>query len=103
MIKIYPPLITVNGRKVKERIKMNIKISIDSLLKDICILGDINNKIALIGNNGSGKTTILKCLAGVCMPTVGKIDYYDNVSFTYPINFFDYNKWIRYIKNNVFL
>jgi ABC-type polysaccharide/polyol phosphate transport system ATPase subunit len=32
------------------------------------------DKIALIGNNGSGKTTLLKLIAGLYLPTEGRVD-----------------------------
>jgi ABC-type polysaccharide/polyol phosphate transport system ATPase subunit len=32
------------------------------------------DKIAVIGNNGSGKTTLLKLIAGIYLPTRGRID-----------------------------
>lgn len=86
----------------KKGIDMNIEICIANLLDNIKISADMGNKIALKGSNGSGKTTILKCLAGMCMPTKGKIDYDETASFTYPLNFMCYLKWTSYIKNNVF-
>jgi len=80
---------------------MNISISVSSILNDINILGEDSSKIALVGNNGSGKTTILKCLSGLCMATSGMINYDADVSFAFPLSFTKYNKWIRYIKDNV--
>ena len=80
---------------------MNINISISSILNDINISGEDSSKIALVGNNGSGKTTILRCLSGLCMGTSGIINYDLDASFTFPMSFTKYNKWIRYIKDNV--
>lgn len=41
------------------------------------------DKIALIGNNGRGKTTLLKLLAGVLQPDAGKITYGHQVDIGY--------------------
>jgi ATPase subunit of ABC transporter with duplicated ATPase domains len=41
------------------------------------------DKIALIGNNGRGKTTLLKLLAGVFLPDSGKLTYGHHVDIGY--------------------
>ena len=53
------------------------------ILKDISL--DINKgeKIALIGENGSGKTTILKMINEIEKPTSGKISIRKNTSIGY--------------------
>lgn len=81
---------------------MNIAIRIDNVLENVKISADIGDKIALRGENGSGKTTILKCLAGMCMAMVGEIKYDELTLFRYPLNFMTYIQWISYIKKNVF-
>lgn len=44
--------------------KYNKIISRDSLIKDITFKIDDHDKVAIIGVNGAGKTTILKIIAG---------------------------------------
>jgi ABC-type polysaccharide/polyol phosphate transport system ATPase subunit len=43
-------------------------------LQDINLDVTRGDKIALVGNNGSGKTTLLKLIAGLYLPTSGRID-----------------------------
>lgn len=35
--------------------------------------------LGVVGENGNGKTTLLRCLAGQLYPTTGHIDYYENI------------------------
>ncbi|NOY74664.1 MAG: ABC-F family ATP-binding cassette domain-containing protein [Kiritimatiellaeota bacterium] len=44
----------------------------ENVLEDIELKIDRGAKIALVGYNGTGKTTLLKLLAGVILPTAGK-------------------------------
>ncbi|MED5306831.1 MAG: ABC transporter ATP-binding protein [Bacteroidota bacterium] len=60
-----------------------------------------SEKIAFVGNVGSGKTTILKILCGILIPKVGEI-YIDDVSFK-EIDWFNFRKSISYVSQNVFL
>ncbi len=60
-----------------------------------------SEKIAFVGNVGSGKTTILKILCGILIPKVGKI-FIDDVSFK-EIDWFNFRKSISYVSQNVFL
>ncbi|NLB25517.1 MAG: ABC-F family ATP-binding cassette domain-containing protein, partial [Bacteroidales bacterium] len=43
------------------------------LLKDISFIINKGEKIGLTGRNGTGKTTLLKLLAGISEPSSGKI------------------------------
>lgn len=45
----------------------------DYILKDINLTIKANEKIALVGKNGAGKTTMVKLLLGLYKPTKGKI------------------------------
>ena len=60
-----------------------------------------SEKIAFVGNVGSGKTTILKILCGILIPKVGEI-YIDDLSFK-EIDWFNFRKSISYVSQNVFL
>ena len=60
-----------------------------------------SDKIAFVGNVGSGKTTILKILCGILIPKVGEM-YIDDTSFK-QIDWFNFRKSISYVSQNVFL
>lgn len=47
------------------------------VLKDVSCFIEPGEKIAIVGNNGSGKTTFIQCLVGLYKPTRGKI-YFDS-------------------------
>lgn len=49
-------------------------------LKNISFQIDRGDAVALIGKNGSGKSTMLKILAGVMYPTKGKVDVRGSVA-----------------------
>jgi ATP-binding cassette subfamily F protein 3 len=63
---LSPPLIALN------------KISVgyepgDPILQDVDLRIDMDDRIALIGANGNGKSTMMKMLAGRLMPEAGKL------------------------------
>ena len=49
------------------------KFASTHVLDDIDLTIAAGEIVAVIGLNGAGKTTLLRCLAGVVVPTVGKI------------------------------
>ncbi len=53
-----------------------------------------NRLIGIIGENGIGKTTLLKIIAGVCEYREGTIDYAD-ISISYLFNREDFYKWMK--------
>jgi ATPase subunit of ABC transporter with duplicated ATPase domains len=44
---------------------------------------EVGERIAVIGANGVGKTTLLKCLAGELMPDAGTVKWSENVALGY--------------------
>jgi ATPase subunit of ABC transporter with duplicated ATPase domains len=44
---------------------------------------EAGERIAIIGPNGIGKTTLMRCLAGELRPTAGKIDWVENAQVGY--------------------
>lgn len=53
------------------------------VLKDINLTVEAGERIAIIGANGVGKTTLLRCLAGDLAPTSGEINWVENASLGY--------------------
>lgn len=43
------------------------------VLKDVSLTSEPGQCIALIGPNGCGKTTLIKCILGMVIPTAGQI------------------------------
>lgn len=52
---------------------LNFSYGSDSVLKDISFDAEENNIISILGPNGVGKTTLLKCLCNVHKPQTGEI------------------------------
>ena len=59
----------------------NVHKQFDKLkvLKDVNLKLESGNIIALIGANASGKTTLIKTLLGMVIPTSGEIYFKDNL------------------------
>ncbi len=80
---------------------MEINIDINNIMPNINIKRNENEKIAIIGNNGAGKSILLKSLAGIYYPSKGIIKYDDKNCFKFPLNYIESWKWRTYVKNNV--
>ena len=63
-----------------ENLHKNFKENI--VLNDIDLKVKPNNVTTIVGPNGSGKTTIIKCILGMLIPKRGKI-YIDNINISY--------------------
>jgi ABC-type multidrug transport system ATPase subunit len=50
------------------------------VVKDVNIDWDTNGVYAILGGNGSGKSTTLRMLAGMLSPSRGAVEYYDGES-----------------------
>ena len=79
---------------------MEVCIS-NRILKEIRFNIEKDTRIAIIGRNASGKTTLLKCISGLLMPTDGMINYSNGNKFEFPLGFFQYLKWKKYIRKNI--
>ena len=55
----------------------------EKLFTDFNLAVDAGERVAIIGPNGIGKTTLLKCLAGVLEPATGSMKWPDNAQIGY--------------------
>ncbi len=53
------------------------------LFKDFDVMVPVGERVAVIGPNGIGKTTLLRCLAGDLEPSSGEIKWSENVKLGY--------------------
>ncbi|MEO5286241.1 ABC transporter ATP-binding protein [Limosilactobacillus allomucosae] len=70
-------------------------ISKDEILHDISFELGLNEKLAIIGSNGVGKSTLLKLLVGILQPSKGKIKRTSDVAMVFQSNLLDKNLSIR--------
>ncbi|MCQ6527836.1 ATP-binding cassette domain-containing protein [Bacillus mycoides] len=54
------------------------------VLKDICFDMNHQDKVAIIGKNGVGKSTLLKVIAGLLIPDEGEVLFQNNSLFNTP-------------------
>ena len=80
---------------------MEICVKIEDIKEKILLIIGENEKVAIFGKNGVGKTTFLRAIAGLYVPQKGYIKYDEEVKVNFPINFLSYYKWMQYIKSNV--
>lgn len=58
------------------------KGTVKKAVDDVSFVIHKGERVALIGKNGSGKTTIMKMIQGTCFPTEGKVKIKGTPSFT---------------------
>ena len=63
--------------------KLSINYGIKELLKDADLYLEPGDKIGVIGINGTGKSTFLRCLAGLEQPDRGTVTRYPNVQVVF--------------------
>lgn len=68
-------MISVNG--------LSVEFSARSLFKDVSFVINPNDKIALMGKNGAGKSTMMKIIAGVQKPNRGSIQCAEGTVIAY--------------------
>jgi ATP-binding cassette subfamily F protein 3 len=52
---------------------IGVEFNGETLFKDVSFVVNPNDKIALMGKNGAGKSTMMKIIAGVTKPTMGNV------------------------------
>ena len=88
-IKSMKPIVfkpsTDNSRLVAEFFKASVKYpnSSNKILKDLSIKITKNDRIGLLGKNGTGKSTFLKTLIGELEVSIGTIKIKKNLEFSY--------------------
>lgn len=53
------------------------------LFKDLNLMIEVGERVAIIGSNGVGKTSLLRCLQGDLLPSAGEIKWSENASIGY--------------------
>lgn len=72
--------------KLLEIRSLSVKYGNNSALQDVNFDIYNNDFIGIIGPNGGGKTTLMKCILGLLKPSTGHIKYYFNQE-KYPIGY----------------
>jgi ATPase subunit of ABC transporter with duplicated ATPase domains len=70
--KLYRSAVTV------EKLAFRYPGSDTDVLRNISLTVEAGERIAIIGPNGVGKTTLMRCLAGDLRPTAGRISWVEN-------------------------
>ena len=62
---------------------LSVEFSAKTLFDNISYVINKRDKIALVGKNGAGKSTMLKIIAGLQMPTSGNVSMPADISVGY--------------------
>ncbi len=71
------------GKKVVELKDVGIKINDKTLFEHFSFNFEAGKKIGVVGNNGVGKTTLLKIILGETLPSKGEIEIGETTEFNY--------------------
>ena len=52
---------------------LKVEFGVTPLFEDVSYVSNTRDRIALVGKNGAGKSTMLKILAGIQQPTSGVV------------------------------
>jgi len=81
------PFIRFEQEKKLHRIALEVeglaKSFDEALFRDFNLQVNVGERIAIIGPNGIGKSTLLKCLVGELEPTQGKVKWSENANIGY--------------------
>ena len=62
---------------------LSVEFSARPLFSGVSFVVNAKDRIALVGKNGAGKSTMLKILAGIQTPTSGNVSIQRNISVGY--------------------
>ncbi len=79
---IIPPADRL-GKKVLEFKDVGIKLGERYLFQNFNFIFEPGRKIGVVGQNGVGKTTLLKMILGSMLPTMGKMEVGETTQFNY--------------------
>jgi ATP-binding cassette subfamily F protein uup len=79
---IIPPADRL-GKKVLEFKDVGVKLGERLLFKNFNFIFELGRKIGVVGQNGVGKTTLLKMILGAIPPTMGKMEVGETTQFNY--------------------
>ena len=79
---IIPPAERL-GKKVLEFKDVGIKLGERYLFQNFNFIFEPGRKIGVVGQNGVGKTTLLKMILGSMLPTMGKMEVGETTQFNY--------------------
>jgi ATP-binding cassette subfamily F protein uup len=79
---IIPPADRL-GKKVLEFKDVGVKLGERLLFKNFNFIFEPGRKIGVVGQNGVGKTTLLKMILGAIPPTMGKIEVGETTQYNY--------------------
>lgn len=71
------------GRKMLESMHLHFSYSEDALIDDFSLEVEKGERVAIIGKNGRGKSTLLRLLGGDLTPQKGSVTYSDNTRLGY--------------------
>lgn len=63
--------------------KLKVEFGVKPLFDDVSFVINANDRIALVGKNGAGKSTMLKILSGLQVPTSGKVSIPNDIKVGY--------------------
>lgn len=75
--KLSPPILQLNGAT------FSYSDSGPRILDDVDLTVDMDSRIALVGGNGCGKTTLLKLLLGTLQPQIGHVSRHPRLRIGY--------------------
>ncbi|MCP5064766.1 MAG: ABC-F family ATP-binding cassette domain-containing protein, partial [Ignavibacteriae bacterium] len=71
------------GNKIAELKNISLDLGNKKLVENLSFLFEPGRKLGIVGNNGIGKTSLLRMLLNELEPTEGSIDIGDNTKFNY--------------------
>lgn len=63
--------------------KLKVEFGVKPLFEDVSFVINANDRIALVGKNGAGKSTMLKILSGLQVPISGKVSIPNDIKVGY--------------------